>query len=496
MASSITRFNIEKLDENIVQKHGGSKQVGLKQLGSKQVGFKQLGQKQVGFKQPGPGVETRFHGVQDEKLAQRRSEDKQPEEKTNTDCLVKEQEKEYQTGWKIKTEDTTMSTYLVTRSPSSAIGFKTPIDMLGFFCWLASIKQGMLELVKVKCIFLGYRKGVVGNKALKDHIFEVEPQENVDQEAGLQEAQTQDLMDYQLARVREQHLACKLFGYKEDINEAAFIVAVVEKIYAHESLTFNDTVAYEVIFKWKAGLKDDMDARSDVYVLSNGCRKCSDDSDGYYWEYTPEGHSILSLEGSLSGDCDVEKNSKWSCIYAVGSQEYQVVCTRPNIASASMDMADGFDHGSLKANLQHMKALSITKARYMTFTEAWKKKIWLKGLLAESGYELSLVASALVKGGSWSEVPAQVEGAAYRIVPGQYLALNPKGRALMIAACKKQKLVYVLSRDSVPGGGDGPSGVLVCAENFVIYKNQDPGHPNVCAVIPRRPDLPLNAESL
>ncbi|GJY54127.1 hypothetical protein Tco_0445791 [Tanacetum coccineum] len=39
---------------------------------------------------------------------------------------------------------------------------------------------------------------------------------------------------------------------------------------------------------------------------------------------------------------------------------------------------------------------------------------------------------------------------------------------------------------AVPGGGDDPSGVLVCAENFVIYKNQDPGHPDVCAVIPRR----------
>nr|GEU60310.1 zinc finger, CCHC-type [Tanacetum cinerariifolium] len=44
-----------------VQKHRGSKQVGLKQLGSKQVGFKQLGHKQVGFKQFGPGVETRVH---------------------------------------------------------------------------------------------------------------------------------------------------------------------------------------------------------------------------------------------------------------------------------------------------------------------------------------------------------------------------------------------------------------------------------------------------
>ncbi|GKC79926.1 hypothetical protein Tco_1130700 [Tanacetum coccineum] len=100
-----------------VQKHGGSKQVGLKQLGPKQVGFKQLGHKQVGFKQLGPGV----HGVHDAKrvwfevelqgtqgdreaevfqvsnddaaVAQRRLEDKQPEEKTNTDYLIKEQEK-------------------------------------------------------------------------------------------------------------------------------------------------------------------------------------------------------------------------------------------------------------------------------------------------------------------------------------------------------------------------------------------------------------------
>ncbi|KAI3520039.1 hypothetical protein L1887_09260 [Cichorium endivia] len=161
-----------------------------------------------------------------------------------------------------------------------------------------------------------------------------------------------------------------------------------------------------------------------------------------------------------------------------------------------------------------------------------------------------------------------------RIVPGQYLAIDPKGRAVMIGACEKQKLVYVLNRDTaarlsisspleahksqtitysiagvdcgfdnpifaaieldysesdqaankaqkhltfyeldlglnhvsrkwfeqvdnganmlvtVPGGGDGPCGVLVCAENFVIYKNQ--GHPDVRAVIPRRADLPAD----
>nr|GEW04339.1 hypothetical protein CTI12_AA239000 [Tanacetum cinerariifolium] len=73
------------------------------------------------------------------------------------------------------------------------------------------------------------------------------------------------------------------------------------------------------------------------------------------------------------------------------------------------------DQGSLKANLQHMKDLSTTEAEYMTFTEAWKKKIWLKRLLTESKYELRLVAGiaigALVKGGSLYEVPAQVEKA-------------------------------------------------------------------------------------
>ncbi|GKE04647.1 hypothetical protein Tco_1396665 [Tanacetum coccineum] len=75
-----------------------------------------------------------------------------------------------------------------------------------------------------------------------------------------------------------------------------------------------------------------------------------------------EGHSILSLEGSLSRDCDVEKKCKWSCIYVVGSQEYQMVCTRLDIASTDVGIAIG----------------------------------------------------ALVKGSSRSEVSAQVEGAAYR----------------------------------------------------------------------------------
>jgi splicing factor 3B subunit 3 len=37
---------------------------------------------------------------------------------------------------------------------------------------------------------------------------------------------------------------------------------------------------------------------------------------------------------------------------------------------------------------------------------------------------------------------------ARRIVPGQYLATDPKGRAVMIAATEKAKLVYILNRDA------------------------------------------------
>eukprot|EP01133_Synstelium_polycarpum_P001533 gene1533-1790_t len=159
-----------------------------------------------------------------------------------------------------------------------------------------------------------------------------------------------------------------------------------------------------------------------------------------------------------------------------------------------------------------------------------------------------------------------------RIVPGQYLATDPRGRAFMIGAIEKQKLVYILNRDStakltisspleahkshtilfgmvgvdvgfdnpifatlsvdyseevdmddiedvnnkkmltfyeldlglnnvvrkwseevdasanllmaVPGGSDGPGGVLVASEGCITYKNI--GHQEIRAAIPRR----------
>ncbi|KAF1317873.1 Pre-mrna-splicing factor rse1, partial [Globisporangium splendens] len=160
-----------------------------------------------------------------------------------------------------------------------------------------------------------------------------------------------------------------------------------------------------------------------------------------------------------------------------------------------------------------------------------------------------------------------------RITPGQYLAVDPKGRAIMIGAVEKQKLVYVMNRDAsnrltisspleahrsnaihfsivgidvgfenpifacleldyaeadadptgnaaretvktlvyyeldlglnhvtrrwseqvirsanmlvaVPGGSDGPGGVLVLGENTIQYKNEN--HPELTCMIPRR----------
>ncbi|XP_050399124.1 splicing factor 3B subunit 3 isoform X2 [Patella vulgata] len=161
-----------------------------------------------------------------------------------------------------------------------------------------------------------------------------------------------------------------------------------------------------------------------------------------------------------------------------------------------------------------------------------------------------------------------------RIVPGQFLAVDPKGRAVMIGAVEKQKLVYILNRDaqarltisspleahksntlvynivgvdigfenptfacleidyedadqdptgeaaaksqqlltyyeldlglnhvvrkyseqleehanfliSVPGGNEGPSGVLICSENYITYKNLG-DQPDIRCPIPRR----------
>nr|GEW78989.1 zinc finger, CCHC-type [Tanacetum cinerariifolium] len=204
----------------------------------------------------------------DTAVAQRRLEDKQPEEKTNTDCL-------------------------------------------------RSTQQCMNSVVAKHLDVAGIQR----QNGLVDEI-------NV------------TLFAKNLKRMSIKELVYK----KEHSNEAAFAVAAVEKIYTHKSLTFNNIVACEVISKWKAGLKDDMDVQSDVYVLSNDCRKCSDDSDGYYWEYTHAKGNVLGMDIVRDQSGNTLRVSQFS-------QEYQMVCTRLDIASADVGMLDKFDRG-LQTDLQ------------------------------------------------------------------------------------------------------------------------------------------------
>ncbi|GKC78526.1 hypothetical protein Tco_1129300, partial [Tanacetum coccineum] len=194
----------------------------------------------------------RFFDVKEQQAV----EDKQPEEKINTDCLVKEQEKEYQAGWKIKTSN------VLDSCNQSLVCLRN---------------MGFNESGEYKKTFIGSGVGTGSMQVLQGdefevepqdgHTFEVEPHGNVDHVVGSQEYEA-----------------------------AITVLCSGEGFYAHESLTFNYTVACEVISKWKAGLKDYMDVRSDMYVLSNGYKKYSDDSDGYYWESTPAKGNILWFE--------------------------------------------------------------------------------------------------------------------------------------------------------------------------------------------------------
>ncbi|GJS28225.1 zinc finger, CCHC-type containing protein [Tanacetum coccineum] len=462
MASINTRLNIEKLNGNIVQKHGDSKQVVFTQLG--------------------PGVETGFHGVHDEKrvwfevelqraqgdreaevfqvsnddtaVDQRRLEDKSTQhcmksevakhlgvagiqqqtelvDETNVTHFAKVRCFLIQSGLSkvFRADDTTRSTYLVNRSPSSAIGFK---NIVGNKLWrlddviskvLLYKNIGFNESEEYKKTFIGSGVGMGSVQVLQgvefevkpqeDHTFEVEPHGNFDHVVGSQEVQTQDLIYYHSARDREQHSAWELFSYREDSNETAFAVVVVDKIYAQESLNFNNTVACDAEIRVTKGLL--VKAKGNIL----GLEITKDQSDNtlrvsqsrIYNENLIQtllkGNSTLSLNDSLSGDY-VGMLDKFDCglqtdvhvfvdfDYAMGRS---ITVMGRSITKYGLRILGC--EGSLKANLQHMEALSTTEARYMTFTKAWKKEIWLKGLLIESRYELRLVAGiatgALVK---------------------------------------------------------------------------------------------------
>ncbi|GJV92510.1 hypothetical protein Tco_1540323 [Tanacetum coccineum] len=59
------------------------------------------------------------------------------------------------------------------------------------------------------------------------------------------------------------------------------VIALIQKD-AHESLTFMNAVALEVISKWMVVMKEDMDTRLDLCMLNNGFRQSSDNNNIYY----------------------------------------------------------------------------------------------------------------------------------------------------------------------------------------------------------------------
>ena len=94
-----------------------------------------------------------------------------------------------------------------------------------------------------------------------------------------------------------------------------------------------------------------------------------------------------------------------------------------------------------QGNWEHV-ILSSTKMAYLRrvkFMGQFSVQIWSHSLsLSYAFWAIFDFALELIS--IWNPV-------CRRIVPGQFLAYDPKGRAVMIAACEKQKLVYILNRD-------------------------------------------------
>nr|GEV32863.1 zinc finger, CCHC-type [Tanacetum cinerariifolium] len=205
--------------------------------------------------------------------------------------------------------------------------------------------------------------------------------------------------------------------YRSDSNVAALGVAAVIEEYAHESsLTFRDAVAYYIGFACESKVeiwvtKGLLDKAKEIVLGMEIFMTRSGNilrvlrfrfSNGMSVQILLGGHSTLSLESNLSENHDEEKNSKGSCIYSLGSHVYQIVCTRPDIASADVGMLNGFDR-LLQTDIYFFLDFNYAMGRSITFTgrsitmygfmiQESADNTRLNGLFAESGFELRLVA--------------------------------------------------------------------------------------------------------
>ncbi|GJV79632.1 hypothetical protein Tco_1515502 [Tanacetum coccineum] len=180
----------------------------------------------------------------------------------------------------------------------------------------------------------------------------------------------------------------ELFRYREDSNEAAFVVAAAEKTYAHELLTFNDTIACEVIFKWKVRLKEEMDAdaRSD---------KAKENVLGMEIFRDQSGNTLRVSQSRFYNRKLVQTLLKGLSILSLGGVEYQVVCTKPDIASAGVDMLNEFDRGlqmDVHGFVEFDYAMGISITWYGLMIQGCAEDIWLKGSSSDSGAKQKCVA--------------------------------------------------------------------------------------------------------
>ncbi|GJS01795.1 tetratricopeptide-like helical domain-containing protein [Tanacetum coccineum] len=172
--------------------------------------------------------------------------------------------------------------------------------------------------------------------------------------------------------------------YRGDNNMAALGVATVIEEYAHESLTFRDAVACEVISKWISVMKEDIVTRSSMCMLSNGFRRSSDDSNIYYWKHAPGMFIYLFLYIDYMGFTCESKAEIW-------------------VTKGLLDEAKEIIpwYGDLRTQRVVYQKIMMKKRRvrgheYMTLTGKLKEDTWLKGLSAESGFELSTLLNGLV----------------------------------------------------------------------------------------------------
>nr|GEY49858.1 zinc finger, CCHC-type [Tanacetum cinerariifolium] len=166
---------------------------------------------------------------------------------------------EYHTGWKIKTGNALDSyAYRYVR----------------VFSWLASIEQGILEPVKVKCIFLGYHKSIVGNNLWR-------------------------LDDVTLKVVLYRNIGFNESGeYKK-----TFISSGVATV-AGNAVTTTMAITRSIHQATK-GLLDRVKGNVRMEIVRDQSGNTLRVSQSRF--YNKKLVQTL-LEGSLSGDCDVEKN--------------------------------------------------------------------------------------------------------------------------------------------------------------------------------------------